>query len=66
MVEGFTACPPMFGGFKVDGLVKSPKTVMPDLIPADHGICDRHPEVIGFTGFRPFGPELKAEGLSPE
>jgi hypothetical protein len=27
-----------------DGLVKSPKTVMPDLI--------RHPEVIGFTGFR--------------
>jgi hypothetical protein len=28
----------------LDGLVKSPKTVMPDLI--------RHPEVIGFTGFR--------------
>jgi hypothetical protein len=30
--------------FSIDGLVKSPKTVMPDLI--------RHPEVIGFTGFR--------------
>jgi len=30
--------------FKVDNLVKSPKTVMPDLI--------RHPEVIEFTGFR--------------
>jgi len=29
---------------KFDGLVKSPKTVMPDLI--------RHPEVIEFTGFR--------------
>jgi len=29
---------------KVDNLVKSPKTVMPDLI--------RHPEVIEFTGFR--------------
>jgi hypothetical protein len=31
---------------------------MPDLI--------RHPEHIEITGFRPFGPELKAEGLSPE
>jgi len=30
--------------FKIDGLVKSPKTVMPDLI--------RHPEVLEFTGFR--------------
>jgi len=29
---------------RVDNLVKSPKTVMPDLI--------RHPEVIEFTGFR--------------
>ena len=29
---------------KINGLVKSPKTVMPDLI--------RHPEVIEFTGFR--------------
>jgi len=29
---------------KFDNLVKSPKTVMPDLI--------RHPEVIEFTGFR--------------
>ena len=29
---------------KIDNLVKSPKTVMPDLI--------RHPEVIEFTGFR--------------
>ncbi len=29
---------------KVDKLVKSPKTVMPDLI--------RHPEAIEFTGFR--------------
>jgi hypothetical protein len=28
----------------IDKLVKSPKTVMPDLI--------RHPEVIEFTGFR--------------
>jgi len=28
----------------IDGLVKSPKTVMQVLI--------RHPEVIGFTGFR--------------
>jgi hypothetical protein len=33
-----------FRGLNIDGLVKSPKTVMPDLI--------RHPEVIGFTGFR--------------
>jgi len=30
--------------FKINNLVKSPKTVMPDLI--------RHPEVIEFTGFR--------------
>ena len=30
--------------YKIDELVKSSKTVMPDLI--------RHPEVIGFTGFR--------------
>jgi len=37
---------------KFDNLIKSPKTVMPDLIPADHGICDRHPEVIEFSGFR--------------
>ena len=29
---------------KIDKLVKSPKTVMPDLI--------RHPEAIEFTGFR--------------
>jgi hypothetical protein len=29
--------------FNLDELVKSPKTVMPDLI--------RHPEVTGFTGF---------------
>jgi len=28
----------------IDGFVKSPKTVMPDLI--------RHPEIIEFTGFR--------------
>ena len=25
---------------------------MPDLIPADHGICDRHPKRIEITGFR--------------
>jgi hypothetical protein len=25
---------------------------MPDLIPAEVGIFDRHPEVIEFTGFR--------------
>ena len=30
--------------YNFDNLVKSPKTVMPDLI--------RHPEVIEFTGFR--------------
>ncbi|MEA1946204.1 MAG: hypothetical protein U9N83_02745 [Thermodesulfobacteriota bacterium] len=29
---------------KIDEIVKSPKTVMPDLI--------RHPELIEFTGFR--------------
>jgi len=29
---------------RIDDLVKSPKTVMPDLI--------RHPEVIEFAGFR--------------
>ena len=30
----------------VDELVKSTKTVMPDLIPAEDGIFDRHPEQI--------------------
>jgi hypothetical protein len=35
-----------------DGLVESPPTVMPDLIPARPGIFDRHPEHIDFTGFR--------------
>jgi hypothetical protein len=35
-----------------DGFVKSPKTVMPDLIPAKDGIFDRHPELIEITGFR--------------
>jgi hypothetical protein len=30
--------------FKLDGFVKSPRIVMPDLI--------RHPEQIEFTGFR--------------
>jgi len=33
-----------YEAIKIDNLVKSPKTVMPDLI--------RHPEVIEFTGFR--------------
>ena len=36
-----------------DGFVKSPKTVMPDLIPAEVGIFDRHPEIIEITGFLP-------------
>ncbi len=31
---------------KNDGFVNSPKTVMPDLIPAEVGIFDRHPELI--------------------
>jgi hypothetical protein len=38
----------------VDKLVKNPKTVMPDLIPAKNGIFDRHPELIEFTGFALF------------
>jgi hypothetical protein len=33
-------------------IVKSPKTVMPDLIPAEDGIFDRHPELVEITGFR--------------
>jgi len=37
---------------KIDNLAKSLEIVMPDLIPADHGICDRHPERIELTGFR--------------
>jgi hypothetical protein len=37
--------------YKFDELVKSPKTVMPDLIPAKNGIFDRHPEPIEITGF---------------
>jgi len=37
---------------KVDEFVKSPKTVMPDLIPAEDGIFDRHPELVEITGFR--------------
>jgi hypothetical protein len=41
-----------FFTFNFDELVKSLEIVMPDLIPADHGICDRHPERIEFTGFR--------------
>ena len=36
----------------LDNPVKSLEIVMPDLIPADHGICDRHPERIEITGFR--------------
>jgi len=35
-----------------DGFVKSTKFVMPDLIPAEDGIFDRHPEAFEFTGFR--------------
>ncbi|MBW1775463.1 MAG: hypothetical protein JRJ82_21675 [Deltaproteobacteria bacterium] len=35
-----------------DGFVESPKTVMPDSIPAEDEIFDRHPEVIKSTGFR--------------
>jgi hypothetical protein len=38
---------------KIDGFVKSSKTVMPDLIPAKNGIFDRHPESIEITGFLP-------------
>jgi hypothetical protein len=48
----------VFCVLNIDNPVKSLKIVMPDLI--------RHPERIEITGFRPFGPELKAEGLSPE
>ncbi|MBC8460315.1 MAG: hypothetical protein H8D67_20205 [Deltaproteobacteria bacterium] len=36
----------------IDNPVKSIEIVMPDFIPADHGICDRHPERIEITGFR--------------
>ena len=35
---------------KFDGLVKSPKFVMPDLIPVEDGIFDRHPESTVITG----------------
>jgi hypothetical protein len=42
--DGKWQFPTFYEFIKFDGLVKSPKTVMPDLI--------RHPEVIGFTGFR--------------
>ena len=38
--------------FNIDKVVKNPKTVMPDLIPAEDGIFDRHPEAVEFTGFR--------------
>jgi len=37
----------------IDGFVKSPKFVMPDLIPAEDGIFDRHPESTEITGFLP-------------
>ena len=40
--------------FNVDSFVKSPKTVMPDLI--------RHPEVIEFTGFR-LSPEWRQKRI---
>jgi hypothetical protein len=36
----------------IDGFVKSPKTVMPDLIPAKDGIFDRHPELIEIIRLR--------------
>jgi hypothetical protein len=36
---------------KFDTFVKSTRIVMPDLIPAKHGIFDRHPEHIEFAGF---------------
>jgi hypothetical protein len=36
---------------KIDGLVKSPKTVMPDPGSSPGQALIRHPEVIGFTGF---------------
>jgi hypothetical protein len=41
-------------GLNVDGFVKNPKTVMPDLITAKNGIFDRHPEPIEITGFALF------------
>jgi hypothetical protein len=37
---------------KIGKLVKSPKPVMPDLIPAEYGIFDRHPEVIEIIRLR--------------
>jgi hypothetical protein len=35
-----------------DKLVKIPNTVMPDLIPVEDGIFDRHPESTVIAGFR--------------
>jgi len=37
---------------KIDELVKSPKTVMPDPGSSPGQALIRHPEVIEFTGFR--------------
>jgi len=39
-------------GVIIDGLVKSPKTVMPDPGSSPGQALIRHPEVIEFTGFR--------------
>jgi len=39
-------------GWNINGFVKSPPLVMPDLIPAEDGIFDRHPELTGITEFR--------------
>jgi hypothetical protein len=36
----------------IEKFLKSFQIVMPDLIPAEVGIFDRHPEPIEFTGFR--------------
>jgi hypothetical protein len=38
--------------YNFDSPVKSLKSVMPDLIPAEDGIFDRHPELVENTGFR--------------
>jgi hypothetical protein len=55
----------------MDGFIKSRKTPF-FVIPAPHQMRDKlQPESrfsIGYrvSGLRPFGPELKAEGFSPE
>ena len=50
--DGKRAFSTFYEAVNFDEVVKSPELVMPDLIPAEHGIFDRHPEVLEITGSR--------------